>query len=600
MDTSSARFWKLSESYLNSAEHKILRENHVVCLADLNTKNTSDKRTFSSQSSDFQSDGVAGDYFYLCYGNDKIVLLGKFDDEKVEPASNYIDRNGWVCRHYTVICDSVSSEKYSGPQKRWAPSFNSTFVRVSAKDLGQFEKNILMPYFDSTINDLEKESFREKQAVELSGKYLLFTANGKVYDHQAAFDRYGYIDWKQPKKCEIGDIVFIYVGASVKKIKYRTVITEKNLLIDATKEFWKEPGHANAANLYCRVQLLETIDSDKLSSDKLFKKGLTTFQPSNQDITDKKELVEYINRVFDGFLENELIPYTKSDFLSEVYIEESEYNKLADLLEYKKNIILQGAPGVGKTFAAKRLAYSIMGVRDDSRVKFVQFHQSYSYEDFIEGYRPLKDGGFELLEGVFCKFCQNAQKDPDNKYFFIIDEINRGNMSKIFGELLMLIESDKRGKENSIELVYSQKTFYIPENLYIIGMMNTADRSLAMLDYALRRRFAFYTMKPAFENKTFETYKKTVKCDLFEKAINAVTALNKVVREDKSLGAGFEIGHSYFCFENPKNVTDETIKNIIRFEIIPTLEEYWFDNEKQLNDQRGKLEDLIGENNGTV
>ena len=177
--------------------------------------------------------------------------------------------------------------------------------------------------------------------------------------------------------------------------------------------------------------------------------------------------------------------YTKSDFLDEVYMTEKRYENLVAVLRNKKNIILQGAPGVGKTFAAKRLAWSMMGEKDDSRIEFVQFHQNYSYEDFMMGYKPVEDG-FELKYGIFYRFCQRAANQPDKEFFFIIDEINRGNMSKIFGELLMLIEKDYRGTKAT--LAYNGLSFSVPKNLYIIGMMNTADRSLAMIDYALRRQ----------------------------------------------------------------------------------------------------------------
>ena len=295
-----------------------------------------------------------------------------------------------------------------------------------------------------------------------------------------------------------------------------------------------------------------------------------------------------------------IITYNKSDFLSEVYLDDNEYAKLYNLLKRKKNIILQGAPGVGKTFAAKRLAYSIMGEKDNNRIQCVQFHQSYSYEDFIEGFRPLEDGGFYLQEGVFKKFCDKASRNIDKDYFFIIDEINRGNMSKIFGELLMLIEADKRGAEHSLNLVYSGKSFYVPENLYIIGTMNTADRSLAIIDYALRRRFSFYSMEPAFENKNFKEYENRVKCGLFHKAVETIKNLNSVIAEDKSLGKGFEIGHSYFCIDNPENITAEIVRSIIAFDIIPTIEEYWFDNETKLDTERRKLETLLGEDNGAI
>lgn len=295
-----------------------------------------------------------------------------------------------------------------------------------------------------------------------------------------------------------------------------------------------------------------------------------------------------------------VIPYTKSDFLNDVYITSTEYDKLCNLLKHKKNIILQGAPGVGKPFAAKRLAYSIMGEKDNNSVQCVQFHQSYSYEDFIEGFRPLENGGFELRDGVFKRFCDKASRYTENNYFFIIDEINRGNMSKIFGELLMLIEADKRGSEHCLNLVYSGEPFSVPENLHIIGMMNTADRSLAMIDYALRRRFSFYPMRPTFDSDSFKKHAEHVNCELFHKAVEAIKSLNTVIVDDKSLGKGFEIGHSYFCTDKPENITDEIVNNIIAFEIIPTIEEYWFDNETRLDTERQKLEVLLGDDNGAV
>lgn len=192
--------------------------------------------------------------------------------------------------------------------------------------------------------------------------------------------------------------------------------------------------------------------------------------------------------------------YTKSDFLDEVYMSEKRYENLVAVLRNKKNIILQGAPGVGKTFAARRLAWSMMEEKDDSRIEFVQFHQNYSYEDFVMGYKPVEDS-FELKYGIFYRFCQKASNQPDKEFFFIIDEINRGNMSKIFGELLMLIERDYRGIKAT--LAYNGLPFSVPKNLYIIGMMNTADRSLAMIDYALRRRFSFFEIEPGFDSEGF-------------------------------------------------------------------------------------------------
>ena len=272
-------------------------------------------------------------------------------------------------------------------------------------------------------------------------------------------------------------------------------------------------------------------------------------------------------------------PYTKEDFLSEVYMTEEKYDRLAGVLLNKMNIILQGAPGVGKTFAAKRLAYSLMGEKDDSRIEFVQFHQNYSYEDFMMGYKPSGDS-FELKYGVFYRFCKKAENQPDKKYFFIIDEINRGNLSKIFGELLMLIEKDYRGTKAT--LAYNGMPFTVPENLYIIGMMNTADRSLAMIDYALRRRFSFFEIEPGFESKGFSDYQQTLENDTFDELIKKVIELNEEISRDKSLGKGFCIGHSYFCGRTKKTCTDEWMQSVVDYDILPMLQEYWFDDDSKV------------------
>ena len=273
-------------------------------------------------------------------------------------------------------------------------------------------------------------------------------------------------------------------------------------------------------------------------------------------------------------------PYTKEDFLSKVYMDANRFDVLVNQLKLKKNIIFQGAPGVGKTFTAKKLAYAMMGEIDENRIEMVQFHQNYSYEDFVMGYRP--DGAeFKLTEGIFYRFCQMAANHPGQDYFFIIDEINRGNLSKIFGELLMLIDKDYRGIQ--VTLSYSGMKFFVPENLYIIGMMNTSDRSLAMIDYALRRRFSFFEMEPGFSSEGFRKYQEILNNETFNELISRIKQLNKEILEDKALGKGFQIGHSYFCGREVLGCNDEWLRSVVEFDIIPTLSEYWFDEPKKLS-----------------
>lgn len=313
------------------------------------------------------------------------------------------------------------------------------------------------------------------------------------------------------------------------------------------------------------------------------------------DITAYTDYVEKLNAMFtsDSIDDEEppvveYLSYNAEEFLDEVYMDETSYETLVALVRNKKNVILQGAPGVGKTFAAKRLAYSMMGVKDPNRVMMVQFHQSYSYEDFIMGFRP-SGSGFEIKRGAFYNFCKNAEIDSDNEYFFIIDEINRGNLSKIFGELFMLIESDKRGVE--LQLLYADEKFSVPGNVYIIGMMNTADRSLAMLDYALRRRFAFFEMKPGFDTDGFREYRMGLASEKFDRLINCVENLNAAIAADESLGEGFCIGHSYFC--NMKNATDQALSGIVEYELVPLLKEYWFDEPIKVKDWVSNLRSAI-------
>lgn len=278
--------------------------------------------------------------------------------------------------------------------------------------------------------------------------------------------------------------------------------------------------------------------------------------------------------------------YSEADFLNEVFLTSADYRDLQGLLKYKKNIILQGTPGTGKTFAAKRIAYAAMGLKDDSRVEVVQFHQNTSYDEFVIGYRPNDAGGFDICEGVFLEFCSKAALDNERDYFFIIDEINRTNISKVFGELLMLIEEDHRGE--FVKLTADGRMFSVPDNVFIIGMMNTADRGLALIDYALRRRFAFYKMKPALEHPGFISQVSSCSDTRMPALVDAVVELNETIKDDPALGEGYCIGHSYFC-KNTPNCASATV----HYELVPLIEEYWFDDPKKAKREISKLEAVL-------
>lgn len=335
-----------------------------------------------------------------------------------------------------------------------------------------------------------------------------------------------------------------------------------------------------------KIENLDKLVETLMTNEKFLKRKENNH---NQNSAALNHYRNFLSTVFENVEDED--KYDRTDFLNEVFIEENKYDSIISILEKKKNIILEGAPGVGKTFMAKRLAYSIIGKKDKSKVELIQFHQSYSYEDFIEGYRPT-ESGFELQRGIFYKLSKKALNDPNNNYYLIIDEINRGNLSKIFGELLMLIESDKRG--DGLKLAYSEEEFSVPSNLYIIGLMNTADRSLALIDYALRRRFSFIRIEPAFESEKFNKAFKDKFDQDYDKVIKLIIEINEAIKNDKSLGDGFKIGHSYFCPNlKDRKGNKKDIIDIINFEIKPLLEEYWYDDEDSLIRWENALDGVI-------
>lgn len=428
----------------------------------------------------------------------------------------------------------------------------------------------------------------EKETIDIKKKYWWLNASPKVWKMSEwkvdEVQEYTLYNDKGVKRrvfqnfldATEEDIVICYETTPVKKITTIAKVSQRN---DGKKIFFRkiktlsDPISLSRIKETPALQQIEFLANPQGTFFKLTEDEYNTIiDIIREDNDDEKEVISYPI-------------YNREDFLKEVYMEPQKYDELTELLKAKKNIILQGAPGVGKTFCAERLAYSIMGKKDQSRIKTIQFHQNYSYEDFIMGYKPDGDS-FKLRNGVFYNFCIEAINNPNEDYFFIIDEINRGNLSKIFGELLMIIEKGYRGKE--ITLAYSDQGFHVPENLYIIGMMNTADRSLALIDYALRRRFSFFDMKPGYNSDGFKKHIKASGNKQLEKVVNLIIELNSEICKDDSLGSGFEIGHSYFCGK-PDNMTDSAIKGIVKYDILPTIREYWFDNEKKANEWSDRI-----------
>ena len=408
---------------------------------------------------------------------------------------------------------------------------------------------------------------------------------------------------------QIGDRVYLWrSGDDAGILAVAEATSLASVQPDDFTEFWIKPPEDNAGKQRVRLRMLELRVDQPLFKAEVRKvlpdlRIITAPLGTNFAVTPQQDTV--IRQLLAGQPAAPLPPeptppldepraYTRADLLKGLFIDEAKVDAMLRTLASKRNLILQGPPGVGKTFVARSLAYCHMGDKDKGRVGFVQFHQSCSYEDFVEGIRPDGKGGFHVQDGVFKRFCLQAAKSPQLEHVFIIDEINRGNLSKILGELMMLIEHDKRGEDHAVTLTYSQDKFHVPANVRLIGMMNTADRSLALVDYALRRRFNFVEITPGFASPKFTVHltERNVHPDRSKVIVTAMTKLNETIADPKKspeLGEGFRVGHSYFC-GGPK-VADQQrwLNDIIDLEIGPLLKEYWFDNTKRYEEVMQQL-----------
>ena len=535
--------------------------------------------------SDFQTENTITTYLWLRYP-DKYYIY-KFEEAKSlskELKMSYVFKAGDYqnnVENFIRLYDELSQElckdeelKQIVQSKLEEDCYDDPKCKTLAIDFGYF------------VNQRQKAAKNEDEKVSLSVKeeienysstephYWFLSANPKIWSmssmpvgKEQSYTLYNDNGNKRRVfqnflDAKVGDKIIGYESTPIKQVVAILEVTKEQ---DEERIYFKKVESLSSPVDFALLKAcpgLENMEFFVCSQGSLFKLTKNEYE----QILD---LIREENPVQTNKVVNK---YTKEDFLNDVYVTDTKYDRFVSVLKKKKNIILQGPPGVGKTFAAKRLAYSVMEEKDDDRIEFIQFHQNYSYEDFMLGYKPCENG-FEMKYGIFYQFCQKASNHPDKDYFFIIDEINRGNMSKIFGELLMLIEPDYR--DNKIKLAYNGLDFSVPQNLHIIGMMNTADRSLALIDYALRRRFSFFTMEPGFDTDGFKKYQQKLNSLVFDKLIDRVKDLNDEILKDDSLGSGFCIGHSYFC--NLDTCTNEVLLDIVDFDILPMLNEYWFD-----------------------
>lgn len=520
------RIWKIShgkESFTPEDRQKYLKENRVVVHG----------ATKKSQGYNFSNEIKIGDYFYLCHGNDEgIILLGRITSDVIP-----LDKDGWLYRNYEVILKLKEPKRYEGINKGWAPNNNSTCKKVPVIELKLFEQEILYPIFGITLKKIGLETIETEDSIQLIDQI-------KVQENKILYGPPG-------------------TGKTFKLVNdYFSLYTDNQQTIS------KEEYNKTLIEEYSWWQVIAAVVYD-LNSCKA------------KDIDDHPLLRAKFNisnqKNSRATIWSMLQIHTKMD------CDLVNYSKRAEPLFFEKN--KDSVWSIDKNIAddvcpeLKELLNRYYSFKPSSlpkkRYRTVTFHQSYSYEDFVEGLKPeLNDDDPTIIEynvkpGIFKKICHEALNDPNNKYAIFIDEINRGNISKVFGELITLIESDKRiGQKNEIRITlpYSKETFGVPSNLHIIGTMNTADRSIALMDTALRRRFEFEEIMPDPNISLIPNDIEGINCRKFLEKIN--NRIEYLYDRDHT------IGHAYFIGIKNGEDLDLVMKN----KIIPLLQEYFYDD----------------------
>ena len=422
---------------------------------------------------------------------------------------------------------------------------------INSNQWDNFKDNNLIAIGWDSLGDLSK--FKSKQ--EIFEKLKDERSENDPDPRNDALCCYDFVN-----SMKVNDIVFVKKGTS-KLVAYGKIIGDYK--------------HDENLSEYRNIRSVEWINIKENDIDPITGKTLTNFNKYPDTVEKYLKLMANDNNKDLEF--NEL----KDTFFSEEF-----FNNIIDTLKVKKNIILQGPPGTGKTFISKKIAERITGKKEN--IFSIQFHQSYSYEEFVVGYKPNSEGNFALQKGSLIQVCERAKQNENENFVMFIDEINRANISKVFGELLSLIENDKRGPENAVKILYSENdiNFYIPSNLYFICAMNTADRSLKVVDYALRRRFSFFEFKPEFDKPEFKNFlkDKNVNAKTIDRIVNNISKVNQQISDDNfELGDGYCIGHSYFCPKGNSSDSfgDQWYEQIIEYEIKPLINEYYFDKPDQ-------------------